>query len=562
MLRHLRLHGLGVIDDAALDLGPGLTALTGETGAGKTLVTTGLGLLLGERADASTVRRGATRTVVEGSFDQLDAVQEQLEQAGAEIEDGEVLVVRQVSAQGRSRAMVGGTPVPLGVLSEITGELATIHGQSEQVRLGTGQRQREVLDAACGRELADELAHYRAAYSRRRALQQERSALAEAARERARQADLLTFGLDEIAAVDPQPGEDRALAAETSRLQAVDDLRLLAQRASAALSGDPDEVGDAAGASEQMSVARKDLEQMAAMDPSAAELAQRATDLGYQLTDLAAEVAGYLAGLDADPVRLEALTSRRAALAALTRKYGETIDEVLGWAETSTVALEELAGTDDRLAALHEQISALDDQVNAAAARISQLRQEGAARVETQVAKELAALALPHARLFFVLEPLSEPGPFGGEQVSLMFSANPGSEPAPLAKAASGGELSRIRLALEVTIAEPGHTFVFDEVDAGVGGAVALEIGRRLARLAQHSQVVVVTHLAQVAAFAQVHYLITKSTDGEVTSADIVALDEDARLAELARMMAGLESSATSLQHAQELLAEARQLAS
>lgn len=564
VLRELRLRGLGVIEDAVLELGPGLTALTGETGAGKTMVTTGVGLLLGTRADAGAVRAGASRAVVEGRFDGLavvagGAVAVRVDEAGGELDDGELLVARQVTAQGRSRAFIGGAQTSVATLTGVTSDLVTIHGQSEQVRLGDTDRQRDVLDRACGAELARVLDEYRQAWRQRREMMVDRDALAAASRERAQQADLLRFGLDEIAAVDPQPGEDTTLANEAARLQAIDDLRLLAGRASAALSGDTDGVDDAPGALGLLVEARKALDQTAELDPAALRLADQATELGYLATDLATEVASYLGDLEADPLRLESVTARRAALSALLRKYGATLDEVLGWAAEAADRLTDLSGTDDRIAELSAQVARLDERLAELAATITQHRTRGADTLATAVQSELSALAMPHARLVFQLTTLDELGPHGAEHVALLFTANPGAEPAPLGRVASGGELSRVRLALEVTLADadPGHTFVFDEVDAGVGGAVALEIGRRLARLAERSQVLVVTHLAQVAAFADAHHVVDKSSDGEVTTSDVRLLDADERLAELARMMAGLESSESALGHARELLAQA-----
>lgn len=564
MLDELRIEGLGVIEQTTVEFHPGMTAVTGETGAGKTMVVSSLGLLLGQRADAGVVRRGAKRALVEGRFSHVDHLARAVDEAGGEIEDDELLLGRQISTAGRSRAFVGGAQSAVSTLSQLAGEVATIHGQSEQVRLGTTERQREVLDRFCGAEHARRLADYRKDFERRGRLQAELDDLVTRAQERAREQDLLTFGLEEIAAVDPQPGEDVALAAEAQRLQAVDDLRQLASTASQALSGS--ELGDDPGVVGVFGQARKSVDQIEALDEAAAPMAQQMREAGFLLNDVAAQVAAYLADLDADPLRLEAIAERQSALAGLQRKYGTSIDEVLQWARTSAARLGELTGSDDRIEELRTELASLDTSLAAAATRITKDRAAGAERLATTVQGELAALAMPHARLGFELKPLDDLAPHGAEQVSLVFAANPGLPAAPLGKVASGGELSRVRLALEVVLSDSDagealgvHTCVFDEVDAGVGGAVAVEIGRRLARLAQHCQVIVVTHLAQVAAFADSHLVVSKSTNGEVTVSDLRQVTGSDRLAELARMMGGIEQSESSLAHARELLEAAGQ---
>lgn len=556
MISELRIHDLGVIESATLDLAPGFTAVTGETGAGKTMIVTSLGLLLGGRADSGAIRRGADKARVEGIFLDLPAaVDPRVVEAGGEVEDGALLVARQITAS-RSRCFLGGAGVPVSVAAEVTADLVTIHGQSEQLRLAAPERQREILDRYAGRELADHLTAYRRDWAARQATRTELAELRAHARERAREVDLLQFGLTEIEQVDPQPAEDQQLAAEAERLQATDDLRLAAHTALVALAGDEDSI-DAGSALTAAAHARKSLDGVADRDKALAPLAGRAADLQMLASELAQDVAAYLSDLEADPNRLEWVAERRAALQGLTRKYGETVDEVLAWAQQSAARLGDLTSSDDRIEALAEQIEALDAALARRAAAITTHRQQAADRLVEAVRDELTALAMPHARLEFALEPLEELGPHGAEQVILQFTANPGSPPRPIGKVASGGELSRIRLALEVVLAEGSATgtFVFDEVDSGVGGAVAIEIGRRLAKLSQHAQVIVVTHLAQVAAFADRHLVVRKASDGQVTTSGVDLLDDENRVAELARMMAGLEDSATALAHARELRA-------
>ncbi len=565
MLTELTISALGVIDRSAVELGPGLIALTGETGAGKTMITTGLGLLLGSRTDAGLVRSGTDRALVEGRFTQLDPVLAQVAELGAETEDDELLVARQVTAQGRSRATVGGVQTTLAGLAEVTGALATIFGQSEQIRLGQPGRQRELLDRSVGAEHQSLVAEYHQRHRHRRAVVEHLRELRDQAQERAREADMLRFGLDEIAAVAPVAGEDLELADQAQKLSCLDQLRLLADRISAALSGDEFGDPDQPGAVGLIGEARKSLTQLVELDPAARGQLDRLAEIAVPLNDLAADLASYRSDLEDDPQALETVMSRQADLSRLTRKYGTTIDEVLGWAQQAAARVGELDTSEESITQLTSELAELDAELTSRAAVISAARQAGGERLTRSVQTELAALAMPHARLVVQLAELTqaEPGPWGAEEVSLLFSANPGSEPGPLAKVASGGELSRVRLALEVTLAQEqgGRTLVFDEVDAGVGGAVGLEIGRRLARLAVRNQVIVVTHLPQVAAFADRHLVVSKSDDGQVTTSGIAVVTGAEREQELARMMAGLDAVDSALAHARDLLAEAGQAA-
>jgi DNA repair protein RecN (Recombination protein N) len=552
MITELRIADLGVISEAAVEPHPGLTVVTGETGAGKTMIVTGLGLLLGGRADPTAVRRGSERARVEGRLRFADpALAAAVTEAGGEVEDGELLVARQVTSAGRSRAFLGGAQVPVPVCVRVTETLITIHGQSEQVRLRSADRQRELLDRFAAETVAGPLEAYQQAWVERRSAGAELDRLRAEAQRRAREIDLLRFGLNEIEAVAPEPGEDARLAAEATRLQSADDLRLVAEQALVAIAGAEDEAG---GALSEVTTARKALERSAA-DPVLADLGRRLAEMGYALAEVAGDLAGYLGDLEVEPGRLEQIAERRSRLSGLTRKYGSSVDEVLSWAAASAVRLSELEGSDDRIEVLAARVSELDAQLSSLAGAISAARRTAAAAFPDRVRPELTALAMPHARLVFDVQP-TELGVHGADQVELLFSANPGSEPQGLAKVASGGELSRIRLALEVVLAagRSAETLVFDEIDAGVGGRVAVEIGRRLAQLARHNQVIVVTHLAQVAAFADRHYVVVKSDDGQVTTSGVHLVSDSERAAELARMMAGLETTEVALAHAGELV--------
>jgi len=575
MLEELRISSLGVIDSSTLELGPGLTVITGETGAGKTMIVTALGLLLGGRADAGAVRRGAKTARVEGIVDarSLPDFVSATDEAGGEAEDGRVLLARTVAAEGRSRAFAGGAAVPISTLGELAAPLVAVHGQSDQHRLLQPRAQREALDRFGGAEVEALLEVYRATYRRLGEVETELDEVRSNARERAREADLLRYGLDEIEKVSPVAGEDVSLAAEETRLGFADTLRTAAEQAREALSseeGGPDALG-------ATSAARRLLDGVRDHDADAAALADRLAEITYLLSDLAADVASYASAIDTDPSRLATVSERRAALTALTRKYGDTIDEVLAWSEASAQRLLALDGTDERIEALAVERAELRKTLGHQAAALSAARTACATRLAEEVTAELGLLSMPHARLTIEVrqhdgseaggrEPLDVAGrrlrfgSSGVDEVELLLAANTGSEARPLGKGASGGELSRVMLALEVALAgtSPVPTFVFDEVDAGVGGAAAVEIGRRLARLARTSQVLVVTHLPQVAAYADTHVAVEKASDGSVTTSGLTVLDDAARERELSRMLAGMAESDTALAHARELLEVAR----
>jgi DNA repair protein RecN (Recombination protein N) len=563
VIEELRIGDLGVIEQAEVPLAPGLTAITGETGAGKTMVLSGLSLILGGRADATVVRVGADRAVAEGRFllEPTSAVAERARDAGAELDDdGGLVAMRTVAAAGRSRAFLGGRGVPVAVLAELADALVTVHGQADQARLRSPRHQRGALDAFAGPEHQTELARYRDLWSQRQARAAELADLEQHAAERAREAELLRLGLAEVERVDPQPDEDLDLAVESERLGHLEDLRAAAALAHAALAEDGDEPG-AAAASSAVEAARRALDQVSAHDPALAELAARLAEIGYLVADVATEVAGYADGLEADPGRLDQVQARRAELTAVARAHGGTVADVLAWAAQAGPRLAELDGGDDRRAELAAELERMDAELVAAAHRVTAGRGRAAERLAATVTAELEGLAMAGAELVVVLHPLDALGPWGGEDVEMLLAGHAGAPPRPLGQGASGGELSRVMLAIEVALAtapdaERPATFVFDEIDAGVGGRAAGEVGRRLAELARHAQVVVVTHLAQVAAYADQHVVVTKTTHGGsdvVTASDVRPVAGAQRVAELARMLSG-SGSATALEHAAELL--------
>jgi DNA repair protein RecN (Recombination protein N) len=613
MLEEVRISGLGVIDEAVLELSPGFNVVTGETGAGKTMIVSGLGLLFGGRADPARVRPGADRASVEGrlSVSADGPVARQIDEAGGDLDDGGAALIlsRSVSAEGRSRAYAGGRAVPVSLLISLADDLVAVHGQADQQQLLKPGRQREALDRFAGTGLAALLARYQRAYQRHRDVRSELDELTSRAREREHEAEDLRRGLAEIERLDPAEGEDLELLAEEQRLSHADALHSAATTAHEALLGDPSSGSyDAADAVTLLAAARQALEAAAHHDTALAALGARVSEAAYLVSDVAADLASYAQSVEADPVRLAAVQERRAELTRLIRQFGDAaritggeraggpgdetaggpgddgsrgpsqgsggpgegpgaagedpvsaVSAVLSWARRAAARLADLDGTDDRIAGLAEEETALATEVGMLAGQLSAARKEAADRFAADVTAELAALAMPHARLTVALTPLREAGPHGADEIEIRLSAHPGAPALPLHKGASGGELSRVMLAIEVVFAgaDPVPTFVFDEVDAGVGGKAAVEIGRRLARLARLAQVIVVTHLPQVAAFADTHLVLEKADDGSVTRSGVTRLDQAGRVKELSRMLAGLEDSEFGRAHAEELLAAA-----
>ena len=568
-LTELHIRGLGSIDDVTLELGPGLTVVTGETGAGKTMVVTGLTLLFGGRADQGRVRAGG-RAGVEGRLvlPPDSPVWARAADAGAEPdEDGSLILARTISAEGRSRAHLGGRSVPVGVVSELAEDLLAVHGQTDQLRLTRPAEQRRALDRYAGPEHLALVEQHRAAHATWRELADDLDRRRGQARELAQTADVLRHGLEEIAAVAPEPGEDEALDTQSKRLGDADALREAADLARLALVGDV--TGDLGGgdltqdAATALATAERAL--AGSDDPTLVLLAQDLADAVAVVSDVSVQLAGYVADLDADPARLAEVLDRRAAITALVRKYadaGEGLAGVLRWAADAEARLSQLDVSDEALEALQAQRDAAREALTALSGQVTEGRRAAAEGFAAEVGAELAGLAMKSAQVSFsIVSDAERPGPEGVDEVALLLSPHPGAPARPVHKGASGGELSRVMLAIEVVFAgaDPVPVMVFDEVDAGVGGQAAGEIGRRLARLAQEHQVVVVTHLAQVAAFADTHVVVDKSPDTAqgVTATDIRAVRDEDRVRELARMLSGLADSDTGQAHARELLAVA-----
>ncbi len=582
MLAEIRIESLGAISTATAEFDRGLTVLTGETGTGKTMVVTGLHLLGGGRADATRVRSGTDRAVIEGRFTTTELgdgvaarIDEILDSSGADRDDdGSIIAARSVSRDGPSRAYLGGRSVPAKSLSGFTTELLTLHGQNDQLRLMRPDEQRAALDQFA--DIDPLLKRYRKIREYWLAARHDLADRKQRARELAQESDRLKFGLGEIDTVDPQPGEDDSLVADIRRLSELDALREAAQTARAALSGalDDDPLPDAASAADGVGQAKSVLE--STDDGVLRGLAGRLGEALAVIGDVSAELGDYLSELPSDASTLEAKLARQGELRSLTRKYAADIDGVLAWARESRERLAQLDVSEETLAGLEREVDELAAQLVAAAADLTKSRTKAAKGLAKAVTAELSGLAMSDAEFTVAVAPLvaraddSAPitlpsgtavhaGHDGVDAVEFGFAAHRGTDLLPLTKSASGGELSRVMLALEVVLAASaeGTTMVFDEVDAGVGGRAAVQIGRRLARLACTHQVIVVTHLPQVAAYADAHLVVDSS--GRSKSSGVRRLDDDDRIAELARMLAGLGESDSGRAHARELLKKAQE---
>ena len=567
MIQQLRIRALGVIEEAVVPFAPGLTVLTGETGAGKTMVLTGLGLIMGEKADAGLVRSGAERAEVDGEW-LLPLVPDAhllscIDEAGVALESevgGLVLLLgRSIAAEGRSRAFAGGRSVPASTLGELTDRLIAVHGQSDQLLLREARTQRELLDVFGGPMLAAVRAAYAADFAAWRDAERELRELVAHRQEREREAALLRHGIEEIAAVRPVAGEDDALKAQATVLAHATDLLAEVGAAHAALVGGDDSAGSES-VMDLLGQARRSVDRARSLDASLESSVTRLDALIDAVAVTAGELSAYARDVDVDPARQSSVEERRQVIGGLKRRYGPGLDDVLQWWAAAERTVADADRADDRVAELGQAAAGLRDRVTTEAGELTAARREAAARFGAAVTAELRALAMPDALVAVEVVTTDDPEQFtpdGADTVAIVLRPHAGSDLRPLGKGASGGELSRIMLAIEVVLAGVNSvsTFVFDEVDSGIGGKVAVEVGRRLARLARSSQVIVVTHLPQVAAFADRHVVVTKDAEDRVTSASVSVVDGPERVRELVRMLSGLEESQSGADHAAELLA-------
>lgn len=569
MIEFLKLHQLGIIDDAHIELGSGLTVITGETGAGKTMVLSALNLLLGGKSDQGLA--ASKETLVQGGWvlDPKSEVARQLADAGVDMSDGDFLLTRTMPNAGRSRCSANGTLIPQAVVARCAEDLIAVHGQSDQSLLRKASKQRDVLDRFGGAAAAQRRAEYSKLYEAVRELDEAYETAISSQAEQKAELEMLRTKLELIEAIAPIDGEDDQLADSAARLSNLSSLQEAAAAAAQSISGD--EVGEPA-AIHTIQSAQRSLEAVADIDPELAGFRDQLREVSVILNEVGVDLSRYLADLDAQPGELERIQQRRAELTGLTRQFGMTIAEVLAWSSTAAARVD-LLERSGNIAELGESRAKARKQLADAAVALTAARKNAGRDFCARVTTEMQGLAMPHSQIGvairhrkpvamqegLTIDGLDEPVAFGAsgvDEVEFLLLAHEGATPAPIGKAASGGELSRIMLALEVVLSESASapTFVFDEVDAGVGGRAAVEIGRRLAGLGKTAQVLVVTHLPQVAAFADHHLVVSKQSDGRVTSSGVEALDEGDRVRELARMLAGQEESAHAAAHAQELL--------
>lgn len=564
-LEEISIRSIGVIEQSLLELSPGLNVLTGETGAGKTMILTALQLVLGGKSDSSLVRHGSERLLASARFSVNDEIAEIAAQAGADVEDGTLILTRTVNGDGKSKAVAGGANVPAATLVALADHLVEIHGQAANHQIVKPVRQRELLDRFIGSALFKSLGDYQEIFG----AYNELKARLKIMRENVSKRDSQIAELEEFAAgwakLKAVRGEVEATNDQISRLSSVEDLRVAADGASKVISGE--ETGSLAS----LGTARRFLDSAKGKDGKLDEIAARIAEGFFLIDDATRDLSSYLTSLEADPGRLDTLQNRKAELASFIKRWGSGIaaDEDLvilaGKAKSAKIEMEDLTGGDERIAELERELVTTKKRLLVSAKALSEVRSEGAVRLSISVSDEIHQLSMPHTQFILAIDSPDYEGTLkesdftalGCDEVSMQIQGHIDGPLIALGKGASGGEMSRIMLALEVVLAatHPVGTYIFDEVDAGVGGKAAIEVGRRLAALAKHTQVIVVTHLPQVAAWADTHFVVKKSSDGSVVASGVQSLDANARIEEIARMLAGLEESSSAREHAGELLA-------
>ena len=564
-LEEISIRNLGIIDTSSLELSRGLNVLTGETGAGKTMILTALSLLLGAKSDSSLVRHGAERLVASATFSIPDSLSAQINDLGGLVEDGSLILTRSVSTDGKSKATASGATVNASTLGEITEPLIAIHGQSANTQIVKSVRQRELLDLFAGNDLTAVINGYAESFNTYNEMKAKLKALISNASARESQIADLELLTKQWATLKPTRDEYAAVEDEIRKLASVEDLRIAAVGAGSAL-GDEE-----AGGLTVLGQARKFLEAAKGKDQALDDIAGGVAESFYLLDDAHAALTSYLASLEADPTRLDFLQERKAALLAFVKKWGgagsvdDEMAEIASRVKSAKEMIADLNGGQDRISELESEIKKAKSKLLIDAKKLTAARNIAAKKLSENVSQEIAGLSMPHTRFFADIVTPDYEGALkesdftntGCDEVVMSIQAQKDGPKVALGKGASGGEMSRIMLALEVVIAAsaPVGTYIFDEVDAGVGGKAAIEVGRRLHALAKHAQVIVVTHLPQVAAWADRHFVVAKDSDGQVVQSGVSQLDEQSRVSEIARMLAGLDQSISAQEHAAELLA-------
>ncbi len=560
-LEEISIRGLGVIESSNIEFKPGLTVLTGETGAGKTMVLTALGLVLGSKSDSDLVRAGQERAVISGRFAVPKDIAALIIEGGGEIDDGSVVITRTVSTEGKSRVLVGGAVSSTAAVNQFAQSLVEIHAQSSSSKLNKPAVSRELLDRFAGIELSQ----YQNIFDQYKQMIDRIADLQSQLSQRDKEMALLSEFAAEFAKLAPKSGELSQIENEIAKLGSVEQLN---QAVTATLNLLTDDEISAINLLQQM---RKTLDQVAGKDSELDQISERFTETLLNLSDVGSDLTSYLSNLEADPNRFASLQERKASLNSLLKRYGKgserdaAFEQLIIDGQNAKAKMADLSGGDERVRELEKEAEKLFDQLKTGALAISKDRKASGEKLAKLVTDEIKNLAMPNAK--FVIEQKvadsSNPKNYtatGLDEIAILFAAHVGASPLSLSKVASGGELSRVMLALEVVIAEaePIGTYIFDEVDAGVGGKAAVEVGRRLAKLAKSAQVIVITHLPQVAVWADNHLVVKKNESGLVTQSDVIEMSGDARKVEIARMLSGQEDSKTAQEHATELLAIVR----
>ena len=562
-LEEISIRSIGVIEHSTLEISPGLTVLTGETGAGKTMILTALNLILGGKSDSSLVRKGSERLVASGSFSVPNSLKDSFEENGLQVEDGQLILTRTVNADGKSKATSNAISVPSSALAAASENLVEVHAQAANLNMTKASKQRDLLDRFGGKELHDALVSYQGELANYHELKSRIFAMKKSIDSK----DAQLVELREFAAVmgklKLERGELQEITSEIARLSSVEDLRMAAQNASSVIEEEE------SGSLTTLGIIRKSLDSVRAKDPQIEELYQKVSEAFFLVDDAKGVLASYIANLEADPARLDYLNSRKAEINALIKKYGgskSADDELVSLIErfeSSKNAIADLEGGDERLRELETELVGIKKRLVIAAKSLTSIRSESAAKLSKEVTKEIQQLSMPYTSFHCQVQSAdynslkeSDFTALGCDEIAMLIQGHKDGPLVPLAKGASGGEMSRVMLALEVVLAatHPVGTYVFDEVDAGVGGKAAIEVGRRLHALSQHAQVIVVTHLPQVAAWADSHFVVTKNSDGSVTESNVRKVVKEDRVEEIARMLAGMESSTSAREHATELL--------
>jgi len=558
-LEEITIRNLGVIESASIQLAPGFNVLTGETGAGKTMVLTALSLILGGKSDAEKVRTGSDRMVISGRFVISEDLAAEVEELGAEIEENSLLITRTVTSDGKSRIQMGGTPVTAGKVGELAGSLVEVHAQSTNNRVTKPAFIREAIDSFGGHQ--ELLAHFVTFYEEYQELDSRIQQLKRDQKNRASEIERISEFMKAFTAVNPESGEIAAIELELTRLNSVDELQQAVSLALNTLDADDFSVTTA------LVNSKRALDHVSGKDGELDSLTQELGDSLYNYQETLGGLHRYLSALDADPSRLEYLQERKSAINSLIKKFGEGSDREIAFenlivrAQESASRIQDLQGGDDRIHSLELDLSKLFKKVAESATALSAARSKTAKEMQTRITNEVHSLAMPHSSIIVEVKSkvptsIDDVNIHGADEVQLLFTSHEGANPGVITKVASGGELSRVMLAIEVVLASVNkvNTYVFDEVDSGVGGKAAVEVGRRLKALAEDAQVIVVTHLAQVAVWADHHLVVRKNESGQVSVSDVVVLTESERSVEIARMLSGQEDSLTAQEHAKELL--------